>query len=575
MTPHRSAATDEFLAARDLLLDLREDHDAAVARFTWPKFERFNWALDYFDRVAVGNNRTAVRIVDGGPTAIQVSYAELAERSNRVANWLRRRGVRRGDRILLMLDNQIAVWEALLAAIKLGAVVIPTYTTISAADLDDRMARGQVMHIITATHLTDALATAPAHLTRICVGEPVTGWHAYADAYAEPADFRPEAQTTADELLFIYFTSGTTSRPKMVGHTHVSYPVGHLTGMYWNGLRTGDVHCNVSAPGWAKHAWSSFFGPFNAEATVLSVNLPAGASPRLLLDIVEQEKATSLCAPPTAWRTLLQHDLGSRPTALRETSSVGEPLNPAVIDQIRTAWDGVTVRDGFGQTETTAQIGNTVGLEVRPGSMGKPLPGYPVVLIDPKTGRPGDEGEICIDLGQRPAGIMIGYLGDPEKTARTFADGCYHTGDIATRDRDGYLTYVGRNDDVFKSFDHRISPFELESVLLRHESVAEAAVIPTPDPVGHQVPKAFVVLAAGHLPTTETARSVMEFAAAKLAPHQQIARLEFAELPKTTSGKIRRAELRAAESAIERAARQEFHADDLLERITVHTAPGL
>ncbi|WP_441249470.1 AMP-binding protein [Kitasatospora sp. McL0602] len=571
MTGYHPGATEEFRAARDLLLELREDHDAAVARFTWPRPDRFNWALDWFDEIAADNTRTAVRIVDGGPHPAELSYAALSARSNQVANWLRARGVRPGDRLLLLLDNQLAVWEALLAAMKLSAVIIPTYTSISADDLADRLLRGEVTHVITADHLTGAFDANPAaagHLTRICVGAPVPGWHDYTDAYAESTDYRPVQETMADDLLFLYFTSGTTSRPKMVGHTHVSYPVGHLTGMYWNGLRPGDVHCNVSAPGWAKHAWSSFFGPFNAEATVLSVNLPAGASPRLLLEIAEQERATSLCAPPTAWRTLLQHDLGRRPAALREASSVGEPLNPAVIEQIRTAW-GITVRDGFGQTETTAQIGNTAGLAVRPGSMGKPLPGYPIVLIDPRTGRAGDEGEICVDLSRQPVGIMTGYLGDPEKTAKTLADGLYHTGDIATRDADGYLTYVGRSDDVFKSYDHRISPFELESVLLRHEAVAEAAVVPVPDPIGYQVPKAYVATAAGHRPSEATARSVLEFAARTLAPHQQIALLEFADLPKTTSGKIRRAELRTTPAQLE------YRAEDLLDRTIAHAAPGL
>ena len=571
MTGNRTSATEEFLAARNLLLALHDNHDEAVARFTWPRLTHFNWAFDYFDHIAAGNNQVAVRIVDGTDDTPQVTYAELSQRSNQVANWLLRTGVRRGDRVLLMIDNQIAVWEALLAVIKIGAVVIPTYTTISAADLADRMERGQVAHVITAGHLTDQFTAFPAGLTRICVGDRVTGWHHYNDAYLEPITFTPEAPTNADDLLFIYFTSGTTSRPKMVGHTHVSYPVGHLTGMYWNGLRPGDIHCNVSAPGWAKHAWSSFFGPLNAEATVLSVNLPADASPRLLIDLVNRENATSLCAPPTAWRTLLQHDLGTRPVSLREASSVGEPLNPAVIDQVRTSW-GLTVRDGFGQTETTAQIGNTAGLDVRPGSMGKPLPGYPVVLIDPKTGRPGNEGEICLDLSQRPVGIMTGYLGNPTKTAETFAGGYYHTGDIATRDTDGYLTYIGRNDDVFKSYDHRISPFELESVLLRHESVAEAAVVPAPDPIGYQVPKAYIALAAGHPATADTARSVLAYASKILAPHQQIARLEFTDLPKTTSGKIRRAELRATENTT---THTEYHTDQLLQHTTTHAAPGM
>lgn len=572
MTGHNPAATDEFRAARDLLLSLRGDHDAAVARFTWPRPTHFNWALDWFDRVAVGNTRAALKIVDGESASTTVSYAELSERSNRVANWLRRHGVQRGDRILLMLDNQVAVWEALIAAMKVGAVIIPTYTTISDADLADRIARGRVTHVITVDRLTDSFAGAPDHITRICTGAPVAGWLSYTDAYLEPALFTPGHETRADDPLFVYFTSGTTSKPKMVGHTHVSYPIGHLSGMYWNGLGPGDVHLNVSAPGWAKHAWSSFFGPLNAEATVLSVNLPASAPAKVLVDILEQERVTSLCAPPTAWRTMLQHDLGQAPTTLREASSVGEPLNPEVIDQVRSAW-GITVRDGFGQTETTAQIGNTTGLAVRPGSMGKPLPGYPIVLVDPTTGKPGDEGEICIDLTDRPVGVMTGYLGDAEKTAKTFANGYYHTGDIAQRDRDGYLTYVGRTDDVFKSYDHRISPFELESVLLQHDSVAEAAVIPAPDPIGYQVPKAYVALAAGHEPSIETARAVLAFASANLAPHQQIAAVEFADLPKTNSGKIRRAELRAAEQ--DGGARLEYRADDVLGTTTAHAAPGM
>ncbi|MET7683639.1 AMP-binding protein [Streptomyces sp. NPDC005423] len=574
MTGHNPAATEEFRTARDLLLSLRTDHDTAAARFTWPRPTHFNWAFDWFDHIARGNDRIAVKIISPGRPSESVTYAELSERSARVANWLRRLGVRPGERLLLMLDNQVAVWEALLAAMKVGAVVIPTYTTVSQADLHDRLTRGDVAHIITADHLTGAFAEAPEHLTRIAVGAATPGWTPYHEAYAESPEFRPDRLTHADDPLFVYFTSGTTSRPKMVSHTHSSYPIGHLTGMYWNGLVPGDIHVNISAPGWAKHAWSSFFGPFNAEASVLSVNLPAGGDPRVLLDILREEHATSLCAPPTAWRTLLQHDLGERPPTLREASSVGEPLNPEVIDRVRGAW-GLTVRDGYGQTETTAQIGNTTALPVRPGSMGKPLPGYPIVLVDPRTKERGDEGEICIDLAERPVGIMSGYLGDAEKTARTLADGLYHTGDIARRDSDGYLTYIGRTDDVFKSYDHRISPFELESVLLRHPAVAEAAVVPVPHPVGYQVPKAHVSLAAGHLPTTDTARSVLAFAAENLAPHQQISCLEFGGLPKTTSGKIRRAELRAAQESTAAASAREYHAHDLLESSVVHGAPGL
>lgn len=577
MDYRNAAATAEFLKARDLLLNLRDDYEAAYAQFTWPQLETFNWALDWFDRIAVDNRQPAL-IVAGDNWPVTVSYAELSERSNRVANWLRRHGVRRGDRVLLMLDNQVATWEILLAAMKLGAVVLPTYLSASAADLADRMQRGRVRHVITTSARTDAFASVPAEVTRFCVGDETAGWLCYDDAYAEEAVFRPDAPTRGDELLFLYFTSGTTSRPKLVAHTHTSYPVGHLSGMYWNGLLPGDVHLNVSAPGWAKHAWSSFFGPFNAGATVLSVN--TGGSPTALLDALVVHQVNSFCAPPTVWRLLIQQELARWPVTVREVCSVGEPLNAEVIEQVRQAW-GRTVRDGYGQSETTAQIGNPPGFPLRPGAMGVPLPGYDIALVDPQTGRPDSEGEICVDLSRRPVGVMTGYLDDPEKNAATFANGYYHTGDIAFRDADGYLTYIGRNDDVFKSYDHRISPFELESLLIEHDAVAEAAIVPSPDPVGLVVPKAYVTLRAGMQPSAETARSILSYARENLAPHQWIRMVEFAALPKTTSGKIRRAELRSQEQRRGEEEpvplpRSEYRAEDLFaDDQSVPTAPGL
>ncbi|QFZ20877.1 AMP-binding protein [Saccharothrix syringae] len=552
--------TERFRAARDLLLELGEDHDAACARFRWPRFETFNWALDWFDPVARDSTREALRVVDGGSVASS-TYAELSARSGQAANWLRGRGVARGTRVLVMLDNRLATWEVLLAAMKLGAVVIPTYTTISATDLADRVGRGGVTHVVTDSALADRFTGIADRLTRVGVGPPVPGWAPYGDAYAESADFTPHGTTRADDPLFLYFTSGTTSRPKLALHTHTSYPVGHLSSMYWTGVRPGDRHLNISAPGWAKHAWSSFFAPFNAEATLLTVRTGTASAPTVL-DALTTQRATTFCAPPTVWRMLLQHDLGRRPDALRDAGSVGEPLNPEVIERVRRAW-GLTVRDGYGQSETTAQIGNTPGLPVRPGSMGKPLPGYRIALLDPLTGEPGDEGEICVDLADRPVGVMPGYVGAPEKNAETFAGGHYHTGDIGRRDDDGYLTYVGRSDDVFKSYDYRISPFELESVLLGHDDVAEVAVVPAPDPIGLVVPKAFVTLVEGCPPSVAVARSILRYAQEHLAPHQWIRRLEFGALPKTMSGKIRRAELRAAAGRNGGAESREYLLDDL------------
>jgi acetyl-CoA synthetase len=363
----------------------------------------------------------------------------------------------------------------------------------------------------------------------------------------------PHPRTRADERLLLYFTSGTTSRPKLVEHTHVSYPVGHLTTMFWIGLEPGDVHLNISSPGWAKHAWSSFFAPWLAEATVLVYNY-ARFDAAALLRVLREQRVTTLCAPPTVWRMLINADLSGGCGSLRELIGAGEPLNPEVIDQVRRAW-GLTIRDGFGQTETTAQIGNTPGSPLKVGSMGRPLPGVPVVLVDPVTGErvttPQGEGEICLDLtgnhGGRPLNLMTGYQQDQERNAEAMAGGVYHTGDIATVDEDGYITFVGRTDDVFKASDYKVSPFELESVLIEHPAVAEAAVVPAPDPVRLAVPKAYVALAPGWEPNRDTAYEILRYARDHLAPFLRVRRLEFFELPKTISGKIRRVELRARE----------------------------
>ncbi|MFN2593227.1 MAG: AMP-binding protein, partial [Candidatus Dormibacteria bacterium] len=387
----------------------------------------------------------------------------------------------------------------------------------------------------------------PGDYTRIAVGGGVEGWLDYAGADQADDTFRADGPTQADDPMLLYFTSGTTSQPKLVEHTHASYPVGHLSTMYWIGLRPGDVHLNVSSPGWAKHAWSNVFAPWNAEATVFLYNYRRFDAPALLDQLVRCQ-VTTFCAPPTVWRVLIQEDLAAWPVTLREAAAAGEPLNPEVIDRVRRAWN-LEVRDGYGQTETTAQIGNTPGQRVKPGSMGRPLPGYRIALVDQATGTVADEGEICVDLSARPLGLMTAYRDDPDRTALATGGGYYRTGDVATRDAEGYITYVGRTDDVFKASDYRISPFELESVLVKHPAVLEAAVVPSPDPIRLAVPKAYVVVTAGYQPNRETARSILSHCRQHLAPYKRIRRLEFSDLPKTISGKIRRVELRAQESA--------------------------
>jgi acetyl-CoA synthetase len=533
-----------FLKARDFLLRHRTEYDTAVREFQWPSLDRFNWALDYFDVVATGNGPPALHIVREDGTECVRSFAEMSTASNRVANYFRSVGVRRGDCLLLMLGNEVALWETLLAAIKLGAVVIPSTALLTVDDLQDRVTRGRVAHVVADAADVAKFEKVHGQFTKIAVNGDVPGCHRYEESRDADPVFTPDGKTRATDPLLLYFTSGTTSKPKLVLHTHQSYPVGHLSTLYWIGLQPGDRHWNISAPGWAKHAWSCVFAPWNAGATVFIFNY-AKFQAKIVLDALVTHKVTTLCAPPTVYRMLVQERLTDYRTSLREIVGAGEPLNPEVIEQVKRAW-GLTIRDGYGQTETTAQVGNSPGQFVKPGSMGRPMIGYPVVLLDPE-GRPGDEGEICLDLAHRPMGLTVGYADDEKQTADSMRDGFYHTGDIASRDADGYLTYVGRADDVFKASDYRLSPFELESVLLEHPAVAEVAVVPSPDPIRQAVPKAFVVLAAGHEPSREMAKDILSYARSTLAPYKRIRRIEFADLPKTISGKIRRVELRTLE----------------------------
>ena len=540
-------STLAFTHARDLLLRHRDDYDTAVREFRWPVLDHFNWALEYFDVMARGNEATALHIVGEDGSEVKRSFAQMSARSSQVANHLRSLGVRRGDRLLLMLGNELALWELMLATFKLGAVLIPATSLLTTDDLRDRLERGAVRHVVTASAQAHKFAALPGDYTRIGIGEPVPGWHRFEDAASAPTVFDADGQTRATDPLLLYFTSGTTSKPKLVLHTHQSYPVGHLSTMYWIGLRPGDVHLNISSPGWAKHAWSCFFAPWNAGACIFIYNYTRFDAPGLL-DALATHRVTSLCAPPTVWRMLIQQDLAAHRDRLhlRELIGAGEPLNPEIIEQVRAAW-GLTLRDGYGQTETCAQVGNSPGQRVKPGSMGRPLPGYRVVLLDP-DGKPADEGEVCLELSPPPLGLMAGYQDSAEKTAEAMRDGCYHTGDVAARDADGYITFVGRADDVFKASDYRISPFELESALIEHEAVAEVAVVPSPDPLRLAVPKAYLILVAGAQPGAALAEAIFAFARRQLAPYKRVRRIEFvSELPKTISGKIRRVQLRAQE----------------------------
>jgi acetyl-CoA synthetase len=549
MAPEKSGAAHAtglkaFLAARDFLFAHREDYETAVREFRWPTLTDFNWALDYFDHYAQGNQKPALWIVDDVAGELKLSYAEMSRRSNQVANFLRRHGVHRGDRIIVMLPNVVAIWEVMLAVMKLGAIVVPAATLLTESDLRDRLERGKAKHVIASSGSLEKFASLQGRYTGISLGEPSHGWIRYEDAYNESPDFSPDGVTRASDPFLLYFTSGTTALPKLVLHTHQSYPVGHIATMYWIGIRPDDVHLNISSPGWAKHAWSSFFAPWNAGATIFVHNY-VRFDAKKTLEEVARNGVTTLCAPPTVWRMFVLEDLKSFPVQLRDLASAGEPLNPEIIEKVRAAW-GITIRDGFGQTENVCLLGNFPGQKVKPGAVGKPSPGHEIALLD-ADGNLSDDGEISVKLDPRPISLFIGYVDDRNRTEQSMGGGYYRTGDVARRDQDGYYTYVGRADDVFKSSDYRLSPFELESALIEHNAVAEAAVVPSPDEIRWNVPKAFITLKPGIEPTRELAKDILTFCRKRLGPYKRIRRLEFSELPKTISGKIRRVQLRAIE----------------------------
>ncbi|MEU8048505.1 AMP-binding protein [Micromonospora haikouensis] len=543
----RTRAHQRFRAARDLLLRHRTDYDRAYEEFRWPRLPHFNWALEWFDVIAAGNDAPALVLPTNEESADEIGFADLAARSDAVACWLTHLGVRRGERVLVALGPRPQLWETILACLKTGAVVIPVNVTLGPADARDRVTRGAVRHVVCESDLTRLFPPGPGLRTRIAVGAPPPGWHDYRDSLAVAGPYLPTEPTLADATAFCYFTSGTTSLPKLVAHTHVSYPVGHLSGMYWSGLMPGDRHLNVSAPGWAKHAWSSFFVPWNAEASI--VVPPSGCPPTRLPRLMARHRVTTLCASPSTWRAMLPAlDTGS--PALREALSAGEPLDERVAAAVRAAW-GVRVRDGYGQTETTGLVGTTPGLRPRPGWLGRPLPGYHIRLRGSDGGTAG-QGEVCVDLTDDPVGVAPGCV--PPGPATPGRE--YRTGDLAERSPDGWIRILGRRDDVFKSFGHRVSPYELEAVLRAHPEVADAAVVPRRLPDEETIAHAVVELARPARATAELERALVAYVAGRMPPEARVHSVSFSRgLPRTASGKVRRSDLRvprAEPSPVER-----------------------
>jgi acyl-coenzyme A synthetase/AMP-(fatty) acid ligase len=523
--------------------------------------EYFNFAVDVVDRWAEDRNRVAM--VWSGPEQHRrtLTFREFAWGSNRAANVFRQHGLGQGDRVMVVASRLPEWWEALLGLMKVGAVASPGTTQLTGRDMAHRLelsqARAAIVDAENAAKLLGVRESCPLLETIFVIGADLPGCVRYETAVAAASRYCEPVRTRADDDLLLYFTSGTTGYPKMVLHSHASYGIGHqITGRYWLDLTPADLHWTLSDTGWAKAAYGCLFGPWCQGAAIFIQDLPGRFDPALTLRTLQDEGITTFCAPPTAYRLMVGEDLQAyHLTDLRHCVGAGEPLNPEVIE----AWQagtGKLIRDGYGQTETVLLVGNYPPLEVKPGSMGKPSPGFDVAVIDhdAQPCPPNQEGDIAVRIKpERPVGFFREYWHDPAATEGTIRGDWYITGDRAYVDEDGYFWFVGRADDVIISAGYRIGPFEVESALIEHPAVLEAAVVASPDPVRGEIVKAFVVLARGYEPADSLASELQQHVQTVTAPYKYPRQIEFVpDLPKTISGKIRRIELREREAARQR-----------------------
>ncbi len=519
------------------------------------KTEYFNWVEEIFYGINVkefGEDKALIwRYNDQVKT---YSYKEMYEVSNQFLNLLQQHGAHKGDRIYSLLPLIPANWISFIATIKGGFIMMPTATNLSARDLLYRFESLFPEIFISDIHNASKIDEAEKNFgkkikLKIVVGGDRPGWISFEDLF-KMAKEAATAKTKADDPVLYFFTSGTTGLPKIVVHTHFTYPVGHLTTASWLGCKHGDVHYNISSPGWAKFAWSSFFAPWNMGATIFA-NQVDKFVPSEQLEAMQKFGVTSFCGSPTVLRMLIQDDIASYDLKLRTSCAAGEPLNPDVIQKWKEA-TGIEIRDGYGQTETTALVGNLLGQNIKQGSMGHPTFLYDVLICDEdgKEVPPLEEGVICIRTNTNvPNGLFLEYLNDAKRTQQSFRNNLYYTGDKAYKDEDGNIWFIGRNDDVIKASAYRIGPFEVESILIEHDAVVESAVVASPHEVRGYAVKAYVMLKDGVKPTKDLAEELFSFSENNLAKYKVPRIIEFPEaLPKTISGKIRRIELRANEA---------------------------
>ena len=537
------------------IIEQRQYDKLAAFRLRVPG--QFNWVRDVFEPLIAASNteRNLLELVnDEDRIPVTSTYTEGLAKCNQLLNFLRAQGVQQRDRMFIMCGLHEGLWTSYLASIKGGLVLIPAASILSADDVIYRFDKAFPNVIIAdqdnAQKMEQALSNYkhPVAVKLLLDGKR-EGWLSF-DAIQRYESKAAAADTHNNEDLFWFFTSGTTGMPKVVVHTHATYPLGHLTTAAWIGLRPGDKHYNISQPGWAKFAWSSVFAPLNIGATIF-VYKPIGRFvAKHQLQVIQDYKITTLCAPPTALRLLIQENLKDYKFSLKECVSAGEPLNAEVI-KIWKEGTGIELRDGYGQTESTCMICNLPEGKIKFGSMGQPAFLYDIVIAD-ESGNElplHETGQVTVRMhSEQFTGVFKSYIGDREREQEVFKHGLYYTGDKAYKDEDGYYWFVGRDDDVIKSSDYRIGPFEIESVLLEVNEVLESAVVGSPHAIRGQEVKAFIVLVPGTDGSSELAEKIFAYCKRNLAPYKVPRLIQFvSELPKTISGKIRRIELRAAE----------------------------
>ena len=529
-----------------------EDYQETYSSFQWERPDKYNFTRDVIDRWEP--DKPALFWVDDEGTGISRTFGHISEASRRLCNVLTEAGVRTGDTVIVMLPRVIPWWETFTATLRMGAVISPGTVQLSEKDLEYRINAAAATCVVTdsanAAKVDAVMGNCPTLTARIVTDGRRDGWIDYEQAVAAASPEFETVDTGAEDEAICYFTSGTTGYPKMCIHSH-NYAIGHrITGELWLDLKPDDLHWNVSDTGWGKAAYSSYFGPWLC-GTTLFIHHTTGFNPQQTLELLAKYPITTFCGAPTIYRMLVLQDLSRyRFKALRHCTGAGEPLNPEIIDTWKKA-TGLTIRDGYGQTETVILCASFPCIEPKAGSMGRPAPGIDLQVIDDEGNivEQDTEGDIAVRIKpQAPQGFFREYRNDPERTAATRRSDWYVTGDRAYRDEDGYFWFVSRADDVILSAGYRIGPFEVESALIEHPAVAESAVVSSPDKTRGEVVKAFVVLAPGFSASGELKQELQEHVKQVTAPYKYPRRIDFTDnLPKTVSGKIRRVELRENE----------------------------